>query len=75
VQIRKASLGTYIVRFVGNKGPDNSGSAVISNLDSGYSIAFVGTDPGAPGEVTFTVNTHSDGGALADNHTFALLAF
>jgi hypothetical protein len=75
VQIRKAALGTYIVRFVGNSGPNNSGSAVISNLDTGYSVAFAGTDLGAPGEVTFTVNTHNDGGALGDNHTFSLLAF
>jgi hypothetical protein len=75
VQIRHAALGTYIVRFVGNSGPNNSGSAVISNLDTGYSVAFAGTDLGAPGEVTFTVNTHNDNGTLGENHTFSLLAF
>jgi hypothetical protein len=75
VQIRRTGPGAYVVRFVGNKGPDNSGTAVISSVDTGFANAAASLDPGAPGEVTFNVVARNLTGNPTDNHTFSLLAF
>jgi hypothetical protein len=75
VQIRRTGPGAYVVRFVGNMGPDSSGSAVISSVDTGFSNAAASTDPGAPGEITFNVVARDLTGNPTDNHTFSLVAF
>jgi hypothetical protein len=72
-----ATAGTYVVRFVGNSGTDNSGSAVCS----GFFIQEIvscksgagGTD--APGETVFNVTVTDDQGNPINDQAWSLLAF
>jgi len=78
VQMKKTSPGNYTVRFVGNSGPNNSGSAVCSGFVINLAVACKsGTgDVEAPGEVVFAVHVFTTStGAPADNQAFSLLAF
>jgi hypothetical protein len=76
VQLKRTGTGTYVVRFVGNMGADNSGSAVCSPIPPGFEVScFSGTDPEAPGEVVFTVHVANSAGSLTDDAQFTLLAF
>lgn len=78
VQVKRGGMGTYIVRFVGNTGPDNSGSAIVSYAEprNGFISYATGTNVAeAPGETAFFVSTSDNLGAAIDNTTFSLLAY
>jgi hypothetical protein len=78
VQMRRNSTGVYEVRFVGNKGPDASGSVVCSGAGIQVTVncsTLTGGDDGFPGETVFLVATRDSGGVLQNNITFSLVAF
>jgi hypothetical protein len=76
VQLERLAQGQYLVRFVGNSGPNASGSAVASMVGADGYVNYVLTDPSPiPGENVFHVIVHDAGGNVVDNRTFSLLAF
>jgi hypothetical protein len=76
VQVERLAQGQYLVRFVGNSGPNASGSAVVSMVGTEGSVDYVLADPSPiPGETVFHVIVHNSIGGVADNQTFSLLAF
>jgi hypothetical protein len=78
VQMRKLFDGQYLVRFVGNTGPDASGSAVASLVTPVGSLGVYPTsttDAQAPGETVFLVRVLDNGSSGVNNQTFSLLAF
>lgn len=76
VQIERLAQGQYFVRFVGNSGPDASGSAVTSMVGAdGYTNYVVANPSPIPGENVFQVIVHNAAGNVVDNRTFSLLAF
>jgi hypothetical protein len=76
VQIERLAQGQYFVRFVGNSGPNASGSAVTSMVGADGYTNYVLADPSPiPGENVFQVIVHNAAGNVVDNRTFSLLAF
>ena len=76
VQIERLAQGQYYVRFVGNSGPNASGSAVASMVGADGYINYVLANPSPiPGENVFQAIVHNANGAVVDNRTFSLLAF
>jgi hypothetical protein len=77
VQMKTPAPGDYVVRFVGNSGPNNTGSAVCSgyNLNIGVGCKST-TDVDAPGEAVFDVRVFNTiTGNPTTNQFFSLLAF
>jgi hypothetical protein len=76
VQILRQGQGDYIVRFVGNSGPNASGSAVVSSVGGDGLVTYDLANPSPiPGENTFVVVVRNGAGNPVDNRTFSLLAF
>jgi hypothetical protein len=76
VQIERLAQGQYFVRFVGNSGPNASGSAVASMVGADGYVNYVLADPSPiPGENVLQVIVHNAAGNVVDNRTFSLLAF
>ena len=76
VQLERLAQGQYLVRFVGNSGPNASGSAVTSMVGADGYTNYVLADPSPiPGENVFQVIVHNAAGNVVDNRTFSLLAF
>ncbi len=76
VQLERQAQGQYLVRFVGNSGPNASGSAVATMVGTDGYVNYVLADPSPiPGENVFHVIVHDAGGNVVDNRTFSLLAF
>ena len=76
VQLERLAQGQYFVRFVGNSGPNASGSAVTSMVGADGYTNYVLADPSPiPGENVFLVIVHNAAGNVVDNRTFSLLAF
>ena len=76
VQIERLGQGQYWVRFVGNSGPNASGSAVASMVGADGYVNYVLADPSPiPGENVFQAIVHNAAGNVVDNRTFSLLAF
>jgi hypothetical protein len=76
VQLERLAQGQYFVRFVGNAGPNASGSAVASMVGADGYVNYVVADPSPiPGENLFQVIVHNAAGNVVDNRTFSLLAF
>ena len=76
VQLERLAQGQYFVRFVGNSGPDASGSAQATMVGADGYVNYVLADPSPiPGENVFQVIVHNAGGNVVDNRTFSLLAF
>jgi hypothetical protein len=76
VQLERLAQGQYLVRFVGNGGPNASGSAVATMVGADGYVNYVLADPSPiPGENVFHVIVHDAGGNVVDNRTFSLLAF
>lgn len=76
VQLQRLAQGQYFVRFVGNSGPDVSGSAQATMVGADGYVNYVLADPSPiPGENVFQVIVHNAGGNVVDNRTFSLLAF
>jgi hypothetical protein len=78
VQLKKlGGNGAYQVRFVGNAGADNSGSAVCSPLanDAIVNCRSVPGGTDAPGEVVFDVTVTNSAGTPINDQSFSLLAF
>ena len=76
VQLERLAQGQYFVRFVGNSGPNASGSAQASMVSADGYVNYVLADPSPiPGENVFQVIVHNAAGNVVDNRTFSLLAF
>ena len=76
VQLERQAQGQYFVRFVGNSGPNASGSAVASMVGADGYVNYVLANPSPiPGENVFQVIVHNAAGNVVDNRTFSLLAF
>lgn len=76
VQLERLAQGQYFVRFVGNSGPNASGSAVATMVGADGYVNYVLADPSPiPGENVFQVIVHNAAGNVVDNRTFSLLAF
>ena len=76
VQIERLAQGQYYVRFVGNSGPNASGSAVASMVGADGYVNYTLANPSPiPGENVFLVIVHNAAGNVVDNRTFSLLAF
>ena len=76
VQLERLAQGQYFVRFVGNGGPNASGSAVASMVGADGYVNYVLANPSPiPGENVFQVIVHNAAGNVVDNRTFSLLAF
>ncbi len=76
VQLERLAQGQYFVRFVGNDGPNASGSAVASMVGADGYVNYVLANPSPiPGENVFQVIVHNAAGNVVDNRTFSLLAF
>jgi hypothetical protein len=76
VQVERLAQGQYFVRFVGNGGPNASGSAVASMVSADGYVNYVVANPSPiPGENVFQVIVHNAAGNVVDNRTFSLLAF
>jgi hypothetical protein len=76
VQLERLAQGQYFVRFVGNSGPNASGSAVASMVGADGYVNYVLANPSPiPGENVFQVIVHNAAGNVVDNRTFSLLAF
>ena len=69
--------GVYSVRFIGNSGPDNSGSALVTpslgGAESSYTV--ITNDAEHPGETIFNVQIRNSGGTLVDGATFSLVVY
>jgi hypothetical protein len=76
VQLERLAQGQYFVRFVGNSGPNASGSAVATELGGDGYISYDLADPSpVPGENVFIVIVHNAAGNVVDNRKFSLVAF
>lgn len=76
VQVERLAQGQYYIRFVGNSGPNASGSAVASMVSADGYVNYVLADPSPiSGENVFQVVVHNAAGNVVDNRTFSLLAF
>jgi hypothetical protein len=76
VQLERLAQGQYFVRFVGNSGPNASGSAVTTMVGAdGYVNYDLANPSPVPGEHVFLVIVHNAAGNVVDNRTFSLLAF
>lgn len=76
VQLERLAQGQYFVRFVGNSGPNASGSAVTTMVGAdGYVNYDLANPSPVPGENVFLVIVHNAAGNVVDNRTFSLLAF
>src|SRR5262249_32028978 len=76
VQPEKLDTGQYFVRFVGNSGPNASGSAVTSMVGGDGYVTYELANPSPiPGENVFIAIVHNAAGTPVDNRTFSLLAF
>ena len=77
VQIERLAQGQYFVRFVGNSGPNASGSAVATEVGGDGYVTYDLADPVTryPGENVFIVIVHNATGNPTDNRKFSLLAF
>jgi hypothetical protein len=76
VQLERLAQGQYLVRFVGNSGPNASGSAVASMVGADGYVNYVVANPSPiPGENVFQVIVHNAAGNVVDDRTFSLLAF
>jgi hypothetical protein len=76
VQLERLAQGQYFVRFVGNSGPNASGSAVATMVGGDGYVNYVLADPSpVPGENVFIAIVHNAAGNVVDNRTFSLLAF
>jgi hypothetical protein len=76
VQIERLAQGQYYVRFVGNSGPNASGSAVATEIGGDGYVTYDLANPGPiPGENVFIAIVHNAAGNVVDNRTFSLLAF
>jgi hypothetical protein len=76
VQLERLAQGQYFVRFVGNSGPNASGSAVATMVGADGYVNYDLADPSPiPGENVFLVIVHNAAGNPTDNRTFSLLAF
>ena len=76
VQIEKIT-NAYRVRFVGNKGPDASGSEICTAFSVDFSAGCdpMQGDPDAPGETVFDVTVHNSSGNPVSNDGFTLIVF
>ena len=76
VQIERLAQGQYFVRFVGNSGPNASGSAVATEIGGDGYVSYDLANPSPiPGENVFIAIVHNAAGNVVDNRTFSLLAF
>jgi hypothetical protein len=76
VQLERLAQGQYFVRFVGNSGPNASGSAVATMVGADGYVSYDLANPSpVPGENVFLVIVHNAAGNPVDNRTFSLLAF
>jgi hypothetical protein len=76
VQLERLAQGQYFVRFVGNSGPNASGSAQTTMVGAdGYVNYDLANPSPIPGENVFIVIVHNAAGNVVDNRTFSLLAF
>jgi hypothetical protein len=76
VQLERLAQGQYFVRFVGNSGPNASGSAQTTMVGAdGYVNYDLANPSPVPGENVFLVIVHNAAGNVVDNRTFSLLAF
>jgi hypothetical protein len=76
VQLERLAQGQYFVRFVGNSGPNASGSAVASMVGADGYVNYVPADPSPiPGETVFQAIVHNAAGNVVDNRTFSLVAY
>ena len=76
VQIERLAQGQYYVRFVGNSGPNASGSAVATEIGGDGYVSYDVANPGPiAGENVFIAIVHNAAGAVVDNRTFSLVAY
>ena len=76
VQVERLAQGQYYVRFVGNAGPNASGSAVVTDVAGDGLVTYNLAVPSpVPGENVFQVVVRNGAGNVVDNRTFSLLAF
>jgi len=76
VQVERLAQGQYYVRFVGNAGPNASGSAVVTDVAGDGLVTYNLANPSpVPGETVFQVVVRNGAGNVVDNRTFSLLAF
>jgi hypothetical protein len=76
VQLERLAQGQYFVRFVGNSGPNASGSAQATMVGADGYVNYVLANPSpVPGENVFQVIVYNAAGNVVDNRTFSLLAF
>jgi hypothetical protein len=76
VQLERLAQGQYFVRFVGNSGPNASGSAVVTDVAGDGLVTYDIANPSPiPGENVFLVIVRNGAGNPVDNRTFSLLAF
>lgn len=76
VQLERLAQGQYFVRFVGNSGPNASGSAVVTDVAGDGLVTYDIANPSpVPGENVFLVVVRNGAGNPVDNRTFSLLAF
>jgi hypothetical protein len=76
VQVERLAQGQYYVRFVGNSGPNASGSAVVTDVAGDGLVTYNLAVPSpVPGENVFQVVVRNGAGNVVDNRTFSLLAF
>ena len=76
VQLERLAQGQYFVRFVGNSGPNASGSAVVTDVAGDGLVTYDLANPSpVPGENVFLVVVRNGAGNPVDNRTFSLLAF
>jgi hypothetical protein len=76
VQVERLAQGQYFVRFVGNSGPNASGSAVVTSVAGDGLVTYDIANPSpVPGENVFLVVVRNGAGNPVDNRKFSLLAF
>ena len=76
VQIERLAQGQYLVRFVGNSGPNASGSAVATEVGGDGYVSYDLANPSpTPGENVFIAIVHNAAGNPTDNRTFSLVAY
>ncbi|HSD23577.1 MAG TPA: hypothetical protein VLB79_04545 [Solirubrobacterales bacterium] len=76
VQVERLAQGQCFVRFVGNSGPNASGSAQATMVGAdGYVNYDLANPSPIPGENVFLVIVHNAAGNPVDNRKFSLLAF
>jgi hypothetical protein len=76
VQLERLAQGQYFVRFIGNSGPNASGSAVATQVGGDGYVSYDLAKPSPiQGENVFIAIVHNAAGNPVDNRTFSLLAF